>query len=590
MGSVTRCHLCGPTMPMNPPNDGFLYRAFLSYRTADTAQARRLHKALERYRIPRSLVGTRGEHGEIPSRLGRIFRDRDEARSAERIDEVIASALAKSQHLIVLCTPNAVAEGSWVPHEIRLFRKVRPDGEIHAVIGAGTPPDCFPEPLFTISADGRREAPLAADLRAIRDGGADGEDKAIVRLVAGLLGVGFDDLWQREVRRRRNQRIARTIQVTSLIAVTSGAIALGNFYRTHALVEVDGSSVVEAAGTVTVVAAEESPANNASREILRRTVRAGSVRAWLPASDIIIRFNARYRDDGERMIASHLLLKPGLAWKDKRVRVATPPAREILDHSGMAYIPATQWVHGRDRTSRTNEHPYWIDIRPPTVQEYLPRAERLVREGLLDSDNSVVLTTQSTAAGIEQTGLTGVRQLGQDLSRIAGVIDQSTRNMVTAPGDIVIGNGRLPCPTCPAPMTRLEAGVACSARAMRLPTAFEWELAVRGVDGRVYPWGDQFDTARANVPGLPDQVGVPTGLKPVDAYKDQRSPFGLYDTVGNAGDWVTNEGGYERVYMGATYRFNGEDATSFRMLPVTDDDLLVQEVTARCVSPSSIGR
>ena len=92
------------------------------------------------------------------------------------------------------------------------------------------------------------------------------------------------------------------------------------------------------------------------------------------------------------------------------------------------------------------------------------------------------------------------------------------------------------------------------------------------------------------MPGLPDQVGVPTGLKPVDAYKDQRSPFGLYDTVGNAGDWVTDEGGYERVYMGATYRFNGEDATSFRMLPVTDADLLVQEVTARCVSPSSVRR
>ena len=341
---------------------------------------------------------------------------------------------------------------------------------------------------------------------------------------------------------------------------------------------------------MTVVAAEESPASNASREVLRRTVRAGIVRAWLPASDIIIRFNTRYPDDAERTIASHLLLKPGLAWEGKHVRVATPPAREILDHPGMAYIPATQWVHGRDRISRTNEQPYWIDIRPPTVQEYLPRAKRLVRERLLDSDNSVVLSTESTTAGIERTGLTGVQQLGQDLSKIVGVIDQSTRNMVTAPGNIVVGNGRLPCPTCPAPMTRVEAGVACNARAMRLPTALEWELAVRGVDGRVYPWGDQFDPTRANVPGLPDQVGVPTGLKPVDAYKDQRSPFGLYDTVGNAGDWVTDEGGYERVYMGATYRFNGEDATSFRMLPVTDADLLVQEVTARCVSPSSVRR
>jgi len=36
--------------------------------------------------------------------------------------------------------------------------------------------------------------------------------------------------------------------------------------------------------------------------------------------------------------------------------------------------------------------------------------------------------------------------------------------------------------------------------------------------------------------------------------------------------------------MGATYRYNPEDATVFRLLPVTDSDYLVQEITARCVS------
>jgi len=48
---------------------------------------------------------------------------------------------------------------------------------------------------------------------------------------------------------------------------------------------------------------------------------------------------------------------------------------------------------------------------------------------------------------------------------------------------------------------------------------------------------------------------------------------------------LTNDSGsYERVYMGATYRYNPEDATAFRMLPITDDDYLVQEITARCVA------
>jgi formylglycine-generating enzyme required for sulfatase activity len=135
-------------------------------------------------------------------------------------------------------------------------------------------------------------------------------------------------------------------------------------------------------------------------------------------------------------------------------------------------------------------------------------------------------------------------------------------------------------------MTLYEAEVYCRSRGRRLPTALEWELAVRGVDGRLYPWGDRFDPKRANVPGLPAKGDSPPSLKPVDAYREYRSPFGLYDTVGNAGDWVVNDiSSYERLYMGATYRFNPEDATAFRMLPVTDSDYMVREITARCESP-----
>jgi hypothetical protein len=89
---------------------------------------------------------------------------------------------------------------------------------------------------------------------------------------------------------------------------------------------------------------------------------------------------------------------------------------------------------------------------------------------------------------------------------------------------------------------------------------------------------------RANVPGLPEKSANSPALSPVDAYRARRSPFGLYDTVANAGDWVVNDvSSYERVYMEATYCFYPEDATAFRMLPVTDSDYLFREITARCV-------
>jgi len=61
--------------------------------------------------------------------------------------------------------------------------------------------------------------------------------------------------------------------------------------------------------------------------------------------------------------------------------------------------------------------------------------------------------------------------------------------------------------------------------------------------------------------------------------------------VGNAGDWVINAtSSYERVYMGETYQFNPEDATTFRMLPVTSESALVREITARCVDGPQVQR
>jgi|SRR5215472_19186097 hypothetical protein len=94
------------------PEGAFKYRAFLSYRAADARQAEWLHRQLEEYVIPRALAGTRDACGIVPRRLGRIFRDRDEARSTKRIESAIAEELSETHQLIVLCTPNAVAPGS----------------------------------------------------------------------------------------------------------------------------------------------------------------------------------------------------------------------------------------------------------------------------------------------------------------------------------------------------------------------------------------------------------------------------------------------------------------------------------------------
>ncbi len=69
----------------------------------------------------------------------------------------------------------------------------------------------------------------------------------------------------------------------------------------------------------------------------------------------------------------------------------------------------------------------------------------------------------------------------------------------------------------------------------RLPHEWEWQLAAQGTDGRVYPWGNQWQPG--NVPAA-DQGRSMHGPDPVDAHPQGASPYGVMDMVGNVWQWT----------------------------------------------------
>jgi eukaryotic-like serine/threonine-protein kinase len=228
-------------MAQPPTVPAFRYRAFISYSHQDTSWADWLHKALESYRIPSRLVGQQTAAGTIPRRLVPIFRDRDELASATDLGSKVNEALGQAANLIVICSPRSAAS-RWVQEEVRAFKKLGRDERIFCLIVDGEPDasqwpgregeECFAPALrFRLDADGQltteRTEPIAADARA----GKDGRRKAKLKLIAGMLDIGFDSLNQRELQRRHRRMTAITALALFVMAVTTTLAILALFAR-----------------------------------------------------------------------------------------------------------------------------------------------------------------------------------------------------------------------------------------------------------------------------------------------------------------------------------------------------------------------
>lgn len=220
------------------------YRAFISYSHRDSKWADWLHKSLESYRPPKTLIGQSTERGVVPKRLTPIFRDREELASATDLGTVINESLRQSACQIVICSPPA-AKSRWVNEEIIAFKRLGRENQIFCLIIDGEPnatdlpgradEECFPPALrYRLGAGGQlsdiRTEPIAADARA----GKDGRYRAKLKLIAGVLGVGYDALRRREQQRRNRRLFAVACAAMGGMVFTSGLAGYALIQRSAA--------------------------------------------------------------------------------------------------------------------------------------------------------------------------------------------------------------------------------------------------------------------------------------------------------------------------------------------------------------------
>lgn len=198
------------------------YEAFISYCHEEKSiqAAEQIQKMIERYKIPKSVQKLSGK-----TKMGKVFRDKEELASSNDMEVHLQEALNHSEYLIVLLSPK-VPESPWVNREIELFLQTHDRDHVLTILVDGELNESFPEYLRKSEKydNGQMKMvsveSLAADIRGIDKKEQKQKLKTeIYRLLAPILGCSYDDLRQRQ-KEYKTKMLVRSMSAALIIAGT----------------------------------------------------------------------------------------------------------------------------------------------------------------------------------------------------------------------------------------------------------------------------------------------------------------------------------------------------------------------------------
>ncbi|MBR5715950.1 MAG: TIR domain-containing protein [Bacteroidales bacterium] len=191
----------------------YQYFAFISYKREDEEWAKWLQHKLEHYKLPSNLNG----RTDLPKEIRPIFKDTSEL-TPGNLPEQIHKALELSKYLIVICSPRS-AQSEWVDKEVRTFISMGRTKNVIPFIIEGKPfaenskEECFPLSLRQLP---QEQEILGANINEM------GRDAAVVKIIARMFDIRFDELWQRYEREMRHRRNIIMMSVAAFVLAVIG--------------------------------------------------------------------------------------------------------------------------------------------------------------------------------------------------------------------------------------------------------------------------------------------------------------------------------------------------------------------------------